>query len=105
VAYGVRRDHDWEWIAQTDGSQVCQNDPELWHDPNAARQAQAAAVCRARCPFVQSCLLESLVNHEEAQGVWGGMTEGDRARLPAKQRQGYINGLRLQFRTGQKVSA
>src|SRR4051795_11030135 len=47
----------------------------------ARRQAAAKAVC-ARCPVIESCLKHAL-SVREPYGVWGGMSEEERARLIA----------------------
>jgi WhiB family redox-sensing transcriptional regulator len=47
----------------------------------ARRQAAAKAVC-ARCPVLESCLKHAL-SVREPYGVWGGMSEEERARLIA----------------------
>lgn len=55
-------------------------DPELFFPApgETARIAAAKAVC-SRCPLVQECLRVALRRGEH--GVWGGMTEDERAEL------------------------
>ena len=47
----------------------------------ARRQTAAKAVC-ARCPVIEACLKHAL-SVREPYGVWGGMSEEERARLVA----------------------
>ena len=47
----------------------------------ARRQSAAKAVC-AKCPVVEACLKHALAVREP-YGVWGGMSEEERARLIA----------------------
>jgi WhiB family redox-sensing transcriptional regulator len=47
----------------------------------ARRQAAAKAVC-AKCPVIDACLKHAL-SVREPYGVWGGMSEEERARLIA----------------------
>ena len=49
--------------------------------PPPRRQAAAKAVC-ARCPVIDACLKHAL-SVREPYGVWGGMSEEERARLIA----------------------
>ena len=61
-------------------------DPELFFPisavgPGARQTAQAKAVC-ARCPVIDACLKHAL-SVREPYGVWGGMSEEERARLIA----------------------
>jgi len=57
----------------------------FFHPPlerNAARErrvAQAKAICRA-CPAIQQCLDHAL-KVREPHGIWGGMSEDERAGL------------------------
>jgi len=52
-------------------------DPETFFDP--AREREAQAICN-RCPVMQRCLTYALENNE-IHGVWGGLTESQRAQL------------------------
>lgn len=67
-----------------------QADPDLWHPrPGQSRQlSQALAVCAA-CPERAACLAHAL-EHGEDDGVWGGTTPAQRARL--KRRRGGQRG-------------
>lgn len=47
------------------------------------RQEAAKAVC-ARCPVLEACLRHAVAVHEP-YGVWGGMSEEERARLLSTQ--------------------
>ena len=52
-------------------------DPETFFDPT--REREAVTICN-RCPVMQRCLTYALENNE-AHGVWGGLTESQRAQL------------------------
>jgi WhiB family redox-sensing transcriptional regulator len=73
----------WEWQAQA----ACRSaDAGLFFPPDddrgpvrAAREAAAKAVCR-RCPVLEDCARHALATGERF-GVWGGMTEAERARI------------------------
>lgn len=60
-------------------------DPDLFFPAStreegaALRQIEAAKAVCARCPVVEECLREALDNDE--QGVWGGLSEGERLTL------------------------
>jgi len=83
-------DH-WQWQLQG----TCRSyDPELFFHPTdergaarATREQVAKSVC-ARCPVRVPCRQHAL-DAGEAYGVWGGLTEHERARLlaqPARRR-------------------
>ena len=56
-------------------------DPGLWFSgPEATGHAKA--IC-ARCPAAQDCLALAL-NWHPVEGVWGGTTIGERARILAE---------------------
>jgi len=64
-------------------------DPELFFPisdsgPALRQVARAKAIC-ARCPIQRECLSYALAAGS-IQGVWGGMTEEERRRLPRKRR-------------------
>ena len=68
-----------DWRARA----ACRNtpDPELFFPLDtgpAARQVAAKAIC-ARCPVLAEC--RSWAISHEAYGIWGGLTEHQRARL------------------------
>ncbi|GAA1924043.1 WhiB family transcriptional regulator [Streptantibioticus ferralitis] len=59
-------------------------DPELFFPigntgPALLQSEEAKAVCRLRCPLMESCLQGALDRNES--GVWGGTDEGDRRRI------------------------
>lgn len=80
----------WDW--QLDGA--CRGaDSVLFFHPDgerglarARRQEAAKAVC-ARCPVITACLHHALSVHEP-YGVWGGMSEEERARVLSDDRLG-----------------
>ncbi len=76
----------WEW--QLHGA--CRRaDTDLFFHPEnergpsrSRREAAAKAVCM-RCPVLEQCREHALAIREP-YGVWGGMSEGDRLRLVAR---------------------
>ncbi len=59
---------------------ACRNaEPELFHPASKDHHAinAARALC-ARCPIRLDCLALALTN-PDAQGIWGGLTETERA--------------------------
>ena len=80
-AHGLDVDPGEDWRSRA----ACRDDdPETWFPtgssgPALAQTEQAKAVCR-RCPVVDECLTWALDQRVEF-GVWGGMTEAERAPL------------------------
>lgn len=84
---------DQKWMSK---AACADTDPELFFPvgqagPALADQAAAREIC-ARCPVTYECR-EYAMEAGEAAGVWGGLTEEERARKrrpskrrPAKQR-------------------
>lgn len=77
----TRRKADWrdEGLCRSDNE-----NPEDWFPVGGGREAQAAenhakAVCW-QCPSMEACGRWALDNREPV-GVWGGMTEGERAKI------------------------
>ncbi len=76
---------DWEW--QHEG--VCRTLPsEMFFHPDGERgprrrnrENAAKAVC-ATCPVMQRCRQHALAN-QEPYGIWGGLSEDDRAAILA----------------------
>jgi WhiB family transcriptional regulator, redox-sensing transcriptional regulator len=69
-------------------------DPELffpisYSGPALRQVARAKAIC-ARCPIRQECLRYAL-DAGSIQGVWGGMTEGERQRLAGRERRARVH--------------
>lgn len=64
------------WMARRDPR--C-NDPALFF-PAQGRSAEAAKAVCADCPVVQQCADYALADHG-LEGVWGGMTAGERDRI------------------------
>ena len=75
----------WDW--QLHGACRGENTSLFFHPDGergparARRQTAAKAVC-ARCPVLEACLKHAL-SVREPYGVWGGMSEEERARLIA----------------------
>ena len=75
----------WDW--QLHGACRGENTSLFFHPDGergparARRQTAAKAVC-AKCPVIEACLKHALAVREP-YGVWGGMSEEERARLIA----------------------
>ena len=73
--------YEWQYAG------ACHNaDPGVFFSPEAERGAKrerreeaAKALCR-RCPVIQRCR-EHALKVQEPYGVWGGLSESDRANL------------------------
>ncbi|MFY9585943.1 MAG: WhiB family transcriptional regulator [Actinomycetota bacterium] len=74
---------DYSWQAEG----ACRGaDPELFFPPTEEEAAVAKSFC-ATCPVRVACLAFSIERNERF-GVWGGLTEKERARLtPAAREQ------------------
>lgn len=74
-------DHPDDWREQAE----CRDDPtpDRWFVPPGDRYgiAAAKAVC-ARCPVAAECLAEAMTDPSTV-GVWGGLSETERAKLRA----------------------
>lgn len=70
--------HDLDWMAH---GRCRETDPELWwpekgHENHAAR---ARTICGG-CPVRVLCL-DYAITHRIADGIWGGLTVGERRQL------------------------
>lgn len=63
-----------------------QIDPELWHPDKGERAQEAKDTCD-RCPVIHACLEYALWD-TSLYGVWGGLSERERAKLRAQRRKG-----------------
>ncbi|MFI6843115.1 WhiB family transcriptional regulator [Kitasatospora sp. NBC_00085] len=87
-------DHYWNWQARA----ACRGgDTALFFHPagergqaHDEREQEAKRVC-ARCPVRRACLEHALRVHE-TYGVWGGLTESERAVLLRTGRPGRPSG-------------
>lgn len=72
-----------------DGACTQAINPDAWFPPRPnsvpPETALAIKVCRTRCPVQAQCLRYALAH--PVQGVWGGTTEGQRARLAKQEAQ------------------
>lgn len=60
---------------------ICaQTDPEAWFPEKGGSIAEAKRICRG-CPVRQVCL-EFALERKERFGVWGGLSERERRKLP-----------------------
>lgn len=50
---------------------------DLWFSTDPAQRAEAKRICR-RCPLLNACKQAGLNLGDQARGVWGGMSSGDR---------------------------
>jgi WhiB family redox-sensing transcriptional regulator len=69
-----------EFMAGTARAVCADEDPELWFPISDDTEAieQAKSLCAA-CPLLRPCTAWALTH--AVHGVWGGLTESDRARL------------------------
>ena len=67
------------------GGLCSQTDPDLFH-PEKGEPAKPARRTCAGCDVQQECLEYALVKRE-ANGIWGGMTPGERARVQRDRRR------------------
>ena len=78
--HGPDRPDDWRDRAE------CKDDPipDLWFVPPGDRHGIAAAkeFCR-RCPVAAECLAEAMAD-PSIVGVWGGLSETERAKVRAR---------------------
>jgi WhiB family redox-sensing transcriptional regulator len=73
--FGEQEEGDW----QSRG--LCaQTDPEAFFPAKGDSAREAKRLC-ARCPVRAECLAYALANNEQ-HGVWGGLSERERRRLP-----------------------
>ena len=72
--------------AWTDGALCAQVDPELWFPEPWTLGLDAIAICRA-CPVRTPCLKYAL-DRPGTEGVWGGLSERDRAKFGRQYRRG-----------------
>lgn len=69
-------DDDMHWQAL---GLCAQTDPELFHPEQGGSPAKAKAVC-AKCDVREQCLQWAL-DHDERNGVWGGLSGRERRKL------------------------
>ena len=50
----------------------CQSDPELWLSDFSSERAQAAAICKAKCPRLAACYKDG-IDSDATWAVWGGV--------------------------------
>jgi len=74
-----------EWV---DGAVCASTDPELFHPEKGAHghARDARKVC-AGCDALDRCR-EYAIDHPELDGIWGGMTKVERARVRARRGAG-----------------
>jgi WhiB family redox-sensing transcriptional regulator len=76
------READWSWQARA----ACRGvDPEIFFPATDEEAAAAKAVC-AGCQVRLACLAFAL-RWGERYGVWGGLTEKERAQIPPAERE------------------
>lgn len=71
------RPPDW-----TSEALCAQADPSIFFPPKGGRITAARRIC-ARCPVAEPCL-EYGLEHDDAYGIYGGMTVEQRARIKRK---------------------
>lgn len=65
---------------QWDGALCAQSDPDAWFPEKGHPSTTAIRICQA-CPLRQACL-DYAVENGERYGIWGGMSERNRRKLP-----------------------
>lgn len=56
-------------------------DPNLWFAAERSHDAEiAVTICYRECPVRETCLAHAL-ERDERHGIWGGLTECERATL------------------------
>lgn len=69
-----------DWRERGEGACVA-HDPDLWFAAADSHDAAIAiAICREECAVLELCLAHAL-ERPERYGIWGGLTEAERARL------------------------
>lgn len=81
----------WRARAMCDGLDPDEMDRIFFPHPND-RALEAKAICRV-CPVAASCLTHALETGEES-GVWGAMTESERAALQRRRSRPNTGGVR-----------
>lgn len=66
---------------------ICEPDDTTWF-PDQRQEEQAKAICRS-CPVMNECGEYAIAN-DERYGVWGGLTEDDRAEIRAAKRKLHV---------------
>lgn len=68
-------DYSWPKHPAADGPPMpaCarHSDPEMWTSDDPLDQAEAARVCRTKCPLIESCLAGAIARRER-EHTWGG---------------------------------
>lgn len=54
--------------------------PDMWHGDTPAETTEAKILCRTICPVADACLKHAM-EHDEREGVWGGLSQNERARI------------------------
>lgn len=74
-------------VPEAEGTEPCSDRPDLFYGPDGERahekpyrEARAAQLC-AGCRLVDKCAVWGILH--ERYGVWGGLTESQRARVRA----------------------
>jgi WhiB family redox-sensing transcriptional regulator len=89
VSRTKHRVSEWAWQAEA----ACRGtDPELFFPATDEEAGPAKQVCGG-CPVRLACLAFAL-EREERYGVWGGLTERERARLSAEARRSILQQAR-----------
>lgn len=71
-------------LAANEYAVPCTSDPEGWFPDKSARDAHARAVALCNtCPVGVECL-EYAVREGQVEGIWGGTTKRERARMRAR---------------------
>lgn len=58
------------------------HDPAMWYPTDGDNAIEAKAIC-ARCPVRDACL-QYAITHAIRDGIWGGLSEKRRRRIPQR---------------------
>ena len=80
----LTKNNPGEWSWQFDAA--CRSTNMDTFFPSADDDSAAAKAICAECPVRMACLAFA-IDHSEQFGIWGGLTEKERRRLPAEERE------------------
>jgi WhiB family transcriptional regulator, redox-sensing transcriptional regulator len=81
-----KRDGDTDSTLWRQFAHCLDHDPDLWYPLEANAGAEAVRIC-STCPVRLDCLAWAL-EHNEREGIWGGMSARRRQRLRSEARSG-----------------
>lgn len=67
------------------GALCAQADPDAWFPEKGGTNRWAKKIC-GNCPLQDRCA-DYAIQHEELQGIWGGLSENQRDRIRRQQQR------------------